>query len=413
MPQPTTPRIAILGAGPVGLEAALYAQNLKLPFTIYEQGRVGEHVWRWGHVKLFSPFGLNTTALGRKAILAADQDHEFPADDACISGREHFERYLKSLADVLEGDIKTETRVVSIGRVGFFKHEAPGDAARGKQPFLMLLRERNQERFEEADIILDCTGTYGQHRWLGPGGIPAIGESQAEPQIAYGLVDVLGDAKKDYINKSVLLIGSGYSAATTAVNLAKLAQEHNTTWITWVARAGHTQPLRRIANDPLRERDRLAVQANMLATRADANVEFRGNTSVDAIEPTGQNQNQAFRVTLKTGGQKKMIEVEKIIANVGYTPDRALYRELQIHECYASFGPMKLAAALLGRKSQDCLTQTCPGPDTLRNPEPNFYVLGAKSFGRNSLFLLRLGFEQVRDVFTLITGNAKLDLYKK
>ena len=59
------------------------------------------------------------------------------------------------------------------------------------------------------------------------------------------------------------------------------------------------------------------------------------------------------------------------------------------------------------------MTQLCPGPETLRNPEPNFYILGAKSFGRNSQFLLRLGFEQVRDVFTLITGNAKLDLYKK
>src|SRR5476651_509918 len=103
-------------------------------------------------------------------------------------------------------------------RNGFFKHEAPGDAARGKQPFLMLVRERNQERFEEADIILDCTGTYGQHRWLGPGGIPALGESQVEPQIAYGVVDVLGDTKKDYSNKSVLVIGSGFSAATTVSN---------------------------------------------------------------------------------------------------------------------------------------------------------------------------------------------------
>ena len=98
---------------------------------------------------------------------------------------------------------------------------------------------------------------------------------------------------------------------------------------------------------------------------------------------------------------------------MGYTPDPSLYRELQIHECYASLGPMKLAAALLGQKSPDCLTQKCPGPDTLRNPEPNFYILGAKSFGRNSQFLLRLGFKQVRDVFTLITGNAKLDLFKK
>ena len=47
-----------------------------------------------------------------------------------------------------------------------------------------------------------------------------------------------------------------------------------------------------------------------------------------------------------------------------------------------------------------------------RNPEPNFYVLGVKSYGRNPHFLLRTGFEQVRDVFTLILGKADLDLYK-
>ncbi|MSQ97190.1 MAG: monooxygenase [Gemmataceae bacterium] len=404
-------RLAILGAGPVGLEAGLYAKQLKLPFTIYEQGKIGEHVWRWGHVRLFSPFGMNATALGRLAIRTATPGHEFPADDACISGREHVERYLKPLADGMGDSIKTETRVVNVGRVGLFKQDSRGDASRGKQPFLLLIRERNLDRYEEADIILDCTGTYTHHRWLGPGGIPALGETQAEPHIAYGLVDVLGDAKRDYINRSVLLVGSGYSAATTVTNLAKLAEEHNATWTTWVARVGGTQPLKRIPNDPLRERDRLAVTANTLATRSDGNVEFRANTYVEAIESA--NNWQTARVTLRTGSQTKTMEVDKIIANVGYTPDRALYREMQIHECYALFGPMKLAAALAGSAGQDCLKQVCHGPESLRNPEPNFYILGAKSYGRNSHFLMRLGFEQVRDAFTLITGNAKLDLYKK
>jgi len=105
--------------------------------------------------------------------------------------------------------------------------------------------------------------------------------------------------------------------------------------------------------------------------------------------------------------------VERLIANVGYTPDNALYRELQIHECYASLGPMRLAAALAGQRGADCLKLAGQGPDALRNPEPNFYILGAKSYGRNSHFLLRLGFEQVRDVFALLTGKPSLDLYRK
>ena len=35
------------------------------------------------------------------------------------------------------------------------------------------------------------------------------------------------------------------------------------------------------------------------------------------------------------------------------------------------------------------------GADTLRNPEPDFYVIGSKSYGRNSQFLIRVGLEQV------------------
>ena len=61
-------RVAILGAGPIGLEAALYAKALEFPFTVYERGRIGEFMLRWGHVRLFSPFGVNKTPLGVAAI---------------------------------------------------------------------------------------------------------------------------------------------------------------------------------------------------------------------------------------------------------------------------------------------------------------------------------------------------------
>jgi hypothetical protein len=105
--------------------------------------------------------------------------------------------------------------------------------------------------------------------------------------------------------------------------------------------------------------------------------------------------------------------VDRVIGNVGYTPDNGLYRELQVHECYASLGPMSLAAALLRHGGSDSLTAPAQGAALLRNPEPNFYILGAKSYGRSPNFLLRAGFEQVREVFTLIAGRPDLDLYKK
>lgn len=412
MPKHDSPRIAILGAGPIGLEAALYAHALGLPVTVYERGRVGEYWHWWGHVRLFSPFGMNNTPLGRAAILKGNPDHEFPADDECITGREHLAVYLNPLAqsEPLHGVIHTETRVVSVGRRGFLKEDS--DPRRAQQPFRLLLRDKqNKERSEEADVVLDCTGTHGQHRWVGDGGIPAVGEPAAESQIVYGLDDITGERKSYYAGRNVLVIGSGYSAATSVSSLAAVAQENVATWVIWLARSGGTQPIKRIPNDPLKERDRLAVRGNTLATRGDANVEFHSQAAIDTVEFLGQDR--GFRVTGRAGGKETTWEVERLIANVGYTPDTNLYRELQVHECYASLGPMKLAAALAGQAGLDCLKQTSHGADTLKNPEPNFYILGAKSYGRNSNFLLRLGFEQIREVFTLIMEQAKLDLYRK
>jgi hypothetical protein len=414
MAKQDAPQIAILGAGPIGLEAALYARHLDLPTTIYERGRIAEFVQRWGHVRLFTPFGMNSTPLGRSAIAADEADHEFPAESDCLTGREHVAVYLTPVAKsaALEGCLRAESHVLSVGRRGHLKEDMPGDSRRGQQLFRLLVRDgKGRERSEDADVVLDCTGTYGHHRWCGDGGIPALGELSAEPQVAYGLEDVLGDRRGAYAGKTVLVVGGGYSAATTVCNLAAVAEQNSASWIVWLARCAGTQPLKRIPNDPLRDRDRLAAKANTLATRGDGNVEFHAQSAVDSIESLGPDR--GFRVTARCGGKARTWDVDRVIANVGYTPDTGLYRELQIHECYASLGPMNLAAALQKHAGADCLAVPAQGARTLKNPEPNYFILGAKSYGRNSNFLLRTGFDQIREVFTLITGKLSLDLYKK
>src|SRR5262249_26119290 len=154
--------------------------------------------------------------------------------------------------------------------------------------------------------------------------------------------------------RSILVIGAGYSAATTVCNLAALAAQNSSTWVVWLARGPRSQPIKRVANDPLKERDRLAVRANSLATRGEGNVEFHPQSPIEAVESLGPDK--GFKVTVRDGGKPRTWEVERVIANVGYTPDTTIYRELQVHECYASLGPMVLAAALLKHGGSDCLS---------------------------------------------------------
>ena len=405
-------RLAVLGAGPVGLEAALYARSLGLPVAVYERGQTAEAMRHWGHVQLFTPFGMNHTSLGRRAILEADPQHAFPADQDCVTGRQHREAYLEPLAasGLLKGSLRLSTEVLGIGKVGFLKEEGAGDSRRAAQPFRLLLRDDKQrETVEEADVVIDCTGTYGRHRWLGDGGIPAAGERPARNLIAYGVEDVLGSRKQLYAGKGIMVVGGGYSAGTTIANLAQLVEQHPEMWITWLVRSAVTQPLSRIPNDPFKGRDRLAANVNHLASRTDANIAFHCQAVIDNIELAGEH---GLKVNGRLAGKERSWEVDRLIANVGFSPDNDLYRELQFQESYATLGPKALADALA--KYGDCLSAEIPatGHESLKTPEPNFFVLGSKSFGRRSNFFLRYGFGQIRDVFRLISGKSDLDLYK-
>lgn len=398
-------RIAVLGAGPVGLEAALAAAERGADVRVYEREAAGANVRAWGHVTLFSPFGMNHTPLGRRVLL--ERGLELPGQGAQLTGREYRARYLLPLAESapLAGRIETGARVVAVTRDGLLKSDAIGEPGRGEAAFRILIERDGAEREETADAVIDATGSYGNPNWMGAGGAPALGERALRDRIEYGVPDVLGAERARYAGRRVLLVGGGHSAATTAVGLARLAAEAPGTAAVWVTRRGGSEPIRRIEDDPLPERDALARQANAVAADPGSGVEWRKETRVAELRGDGA----GFRVRLASPAGPREERFDRVVAHVGYVPDASLYRELQIHECYATLGPMKLSAAILaaaGGGAADCLQLGGFGPDALVNPEPNFFILGMKSYGRNSAFLLRTGYEQVGDVLGLLAGRA-------
>ena len=75
------PHVAILGSGPIGLEAALAAAEKGLPFTVYEaSGRIAASVRDWAHVRLFSPWSLNASPRVRERL--RQEGREPPQGDA-------------------------------------------------------------------------------------------------------------------------------------------------------------------------------------------------------------------------------------------------------------------------------------------------------------------------------------------
>jgi len=398
----TDPRIAILGAGPIGLEAALAAAERGLPFTVYEAAEsVGGYVRRWGHVRAFTPWSMNVSERAERFLEAAGM--EVPGGPGFPTGRQLVEDLLEPLASLpaLASRLRLGSRVLALAREGLLKHEEIGSGRRALAPFRLLVAEPGGgERTETADVVIDCTGTYGHPNRLGDGGIPAPGEQAFEERIVRAIPDVVREADA-WAGRTVLLTGAGHSAQTAARDLAALARQAPGTKVIWAIRS--TAPTwGAVAGDPLPERAALNAAAAQIAGGASDAIDVRTGAVTEAL--TGRDGRVV--ATLRNGGREE-VEVDRILALNGGVGDASLYRQLQVHECYATSGPMKLAAALLGEAGAggDCLTQAAHGPETLVNPEPGFFILGSKSYGRNSQFLLRIGRQQVEDVVEMVAGG--------
>lgn len=403
-----------MGGGPIGLEAALEGARRGHDVAVYESGRVGEHLLRFDWVKLFTPFEACSTAWGRRRL--AESGAILPAGETPLRAGAFVERYLAPLARLpeLAGRIHEGTRVAAVGRDGLSKGDAivaTGDRSRVGRPFLLRVeREHDGPRFESADVVLDATGVFASPRATGPGGLPALGEERLGARIDRHPPPILEAARARYAGRRVLLLGDGHSAATALVDFQALADSGEAASVTWVHPSGANRgdPFVEVASDPLPERSGLVTTANRIAREAPWLVRHPGAT-VESYETW----DGALRVLLAAPDRSVTdLEVDQVLALVGYRPDTSMTRELQIHHCYASEGPMALASAVLAGAlaspdaAGDCLKQAAHGPETLRTPEPDFYVVGAKSYGRNPLFVMSLGHRQIEDIYSLVEADA-------
>jgi thioredoxin reductase len=364
---------------------------------VFERGEVGAHAIAWGHVRMFTPWRMN---LGAHSVARLERaGWTRPDAESLPTGGDLASGYLEPLAALpeMKPRIHTHAQVVQVSRRGLLKGDSIGAEARRQHPFRFLVRDvGGRESYLHARAVIDASGVYGQPNWAGDGGIPARQELYLAPQMSYRLDDVRDLQRSRYAGKRTLVVGAGASAATTLCDLAKLAGEAPGTSVVWVTRRPLETLYPQISDDPLAERRALYARARELARGADGTVTHVGGAVVEGFE--FNSATHRYRVNLRVGEQARLEEVDQVVVNAGFGPDDSLYRELQVHECYASRAPYQLAAALLGTGASDCLTTPVFGADVLANPEPDFYILGHKSYGRSPHFLLETGYRQVAEV---------------
>jgi len=382
--------LVVVGAGPMGLEAALGALERGFAVTVLEKGRVGENLRRYGGTRLFSPFAMNVSARA-KARLGA----RAPAAGELLTGEEMATRVLEPLARTspLAGLIRTGHAVTAIGRARMTRRDLPGHPLRGERPFRVLVDTPHGEEVMEADAVLDASGVYGRPAAVGVGGIPARGERALDGALIQHL-DALQAALPGLAGKDVLLVGHGHSAAGALVSIAALSEPPR---VRWATRSPNRRPCVEVAGDPLPERARVTAQANDLASDPPEFLTVERRAGVEAFEP----REGRVAVTLSSGRGGLF---DAVLGFTGYRPDLSFLSELALDVSPASEGAAGIARALAG--VTDCLSVPAIRAADLDSGEPAFHLVGAKSYGRLPTFLLRNGIDQLETILDRLAAPA-------
>jgi hypothetical protein len=385
--------VIVIGAGPVGLAAAAHLAARKLDFLVLESGSsASTHLRSTAHVRLFSPWKMNIDTAAARLL----ERHGWTppnAEDKPTAG-ELCSLYLDPLAHALAPHVRFDTRALAISRRGFDKVKSLG---REQAPF--VLRTVSDEL--EARAVIDASGTWATPSPMGVHGLAARGEQANAERIRYGMPDVLGSERLRYANKHVLVLGSGHSAAGSLISLAELAQREPHTRISWALRSSNLQ---RIfgggAKDGLPERGKLGTTLRKLTETGVLQVYTA--FQVEAVSADGTRMNVHGR---SASGEACIIEhVDEIIVATGSRPDLSLARELRL-KLDPWLESTERLAPLIDPNVHSCGSVPPHGHRELTHPEPGYYAIGAKSYGRAPNFLMATGYEQARSVVAAIAGD--------
>jgi thioredoxin reductase len=375
-------RAIVIGAGPMGIAAAIGAADRGYDVTVVERGEVGASLRTWGATRFFSPLRMNVSPRMRELL-----GNDMPDGGALLTGAEYADRVLVPLAEraPLAGRVKLGHSVVAIGRRGLTRTDYAGHPLRAEKPFRVLCE--NEETFE-AEVVLDASGGLTVPRPIGAGGLPARGESRLARRPIRTLGDLLAQ-RESIKGRRILVVGDGHSAATAIGFLEDVASDEASTKVIWAVRAPNRRPCEEVPNDPLPERRAVVERANNLAEAPPHWLTVERRAMIDSVAQTNGH------VSIGLTGNRT-IEAEFIAAFTGYRPGGEFLSELTVEISPVTEGGARLYRAI--SCVTDCLSVPQVKPDDLASGEPGFWFVGSRGYGRSRTFLLQTGFAQLEVV---------------
>ena len=385
--------VAILGAGPVGLAAAAHLAVAGESFIVLEKGSdVADNIKSWQHIQLFSPWQYNVDKAAKELL----QKHgwQMPQEDHLPTGQEIREHYLQPLANIpeIKPYISFNTTVVGISKKN---HDKMKSANRDLAPFVLYIEQDGETKRILASAVIDATGTWAQSNPVYADNVWTKDEKQLANAIFYGIPNV-DELKERYSGKRVAVVGGGHSAINTILELEKLEDVE----LTWILRKKRVE-------DAYGGEDKDALAARgALGSRIHKLVD-EGKVSVYTpfyIQELKQTEDGIIIKGEGLNNEKQLPVVDEIIANTGSHPDFSFLQEIRL-SIDTAVESVAALAPLIDPNEHSCGTVRPHGELELRQPEPGFYIVGMKSYGRAPTFLMATGYEQVRSIVAYLTGD--------
>lgn len=381
--------VVVIGAGPQGLAAAAHLVERDVDVIVVERGMTpAAAVSEWGHVRLFSGWPELTDAAARRLLEPTGWS---APSSGYPTGAAWVREYLAPLADALGDRVRFRTTVTAVSRRG---RDKVVDGARAEQPFVVHTIDSNgSESRLTARAVIDASGTWGQPNPAGADGVPAIGEAAASDAISYRIPDDV----QALAGSHVVVVGAGHSAIHAVLRLSDLAKRVPATRITWLLRRGGAENVfGGGAGDELPERAALGSRARRVVD--DGLVQVVTGFRVSEFRRSGAG------LTLVGDDGRQVSGVAHVFALTGFRPDTVMLRELRL-DLDPALEAVAGIAAEIDPNIHSCGSVAATGAADLVQPEPGFFIVGVKSYGRAPTFLALTGYEQVRSVVAHLAGD--------
>lgn len=361
--------IAIIGAGPIGLGMAVRLINANLPFVILEKGpSVGWNMLDWGHIHLFTSWEDSIDPVSHKYL--KEQGIDFSLKPTCPTGAAYVDEFLAKLAKSMPSScISFESEVKTI------------DYKPDTKVFEVSYQNKNVIKTIKCKVVLDASGNWTQPNTI------IKDQHLFQDKIYSGIPD------SDHINglpsnSSIAVLGSGHSAMNSLVELTKYS-EHKLHWL-----------IRGEA--PKFGKSKVGGKSESLENKVDQLIkdqliELHTGFSIESL------QTDEDGLYLRSTNRREPLFVNRLISNIGAFPDYSGIKNFDI-EVDENFMIAPKMIERIDPRIHSCNTVSYVFEDTIITNVP-YYVIGMKSFGKASNFLLSSGFKVLDQIVGFINNH--------